>query len=1546
MLFHSDDKQADPGWQLDPSLSNAIDRTPIVKLAVMIKEDKVSLGEVLQLDSPKELLTQSMECLVDAGFAYLENMLWVPKWMPAATLGTVSVGSPHIHLPAVPTLIPALGVIGFSFSTDVLIHGLPAARVGDMGFVLCPTSAPVFKVITGSSKVFINGKRAARAFDATLHGLVDPSAKKPWIPTVVFNFARKTLGKYLVAWDERSDVTSKDFFAGTHAHTAEARLKAGAASGSPSLDDEYEAANAVALAEGAAAAAAGNASKMANLALQTAFDVANAAFDCLIRAQPATPPSIGVLMPSTNLTVSFAGLPVPSATVRAEAGKFAKGKLSRVGKIPPRIRDGHAATKLKLRAADTPKKTWKARVRELVPRPLRMLAGHPVDVVTGAVLTDAIDTHLRGRWTLPLRRTYSSAWAERQGPLGFGWSHSLDLAIWLEPGLLVHRAPDGRELFFDLPPSLDPTNPEALARLVLTDARNGLRITGETGGRWRITISDGDTYSSDGIQVIDFAPIAGERPSAGRHSIARAIRLRGPQGAQIDLSYDHEARLVALHQGPRSIGLCWHPQPGTAEPGTQDRLVAISLPDPQGSGKRVQVSYEFDSAGDLRGITDALGHRQELTYNAHRLTREVFADGRAFCFDYDGPTAAAKCLSTSGDSGVFARTFTYDPRSRLTTIVDGDGAQTNVQADGRGRVSTITDALGGTWSFEYNEHDRRICERDPLGTETHYSYDSLGRRRSVSFADRATWSFDHQLDGRLIAATNSTGECWRWRYDDLGRIIEAIDPLGAVSRCEMDPSSRTARIFAPARQAPQAAAEPSETLIFNDAGDLLQRRCADGSRWTYEYDRRGCCVAITDALGAQQCFSYDRMDRLIRRTNTTQSGSQHVLIQRDPAGRALRVEGPGSDITAAYGPTGSITSLSSIRALGQKPHQESERHYSYDLDGRLLTVREGEQQHSFKRDALGAIIRETTADGRTLHYRRDACTRIRERQDAGEQRTLYNYDLRGRIIAIDYADGGQERFDYSPSGALIRALRDEPVTGEAITSKPATSPRPSTEPPLQYPEPHPRTEMLRLAPAAHEGRMRHLVEFRRDPWSRVLGELVRDRHHPSKARWFAVERDRLGRPHLLRSDAGITLTSTYKNPRDLAPSQVELHTRRQRWVVDINHDLCGLESSRQLPGGLSSIVQRNTRGLPIRQTIRGHGGPFRDTFGAGGTTTLADRSYHWVDGTLQSIRDGSVNDTSSAHPSVPPTSNISTATAIEYDANGRVIRMCGSAGDMQLHWDAAGRLRCVEGSSQGPVRFDYDALGRRIRKTLGSRQTTWLWHGDRPIVEEIHDDDALISRCIWLFDPAQRDTFSPMAALVDGRFFGIICDHLGAPILAADTTGKIQWRRDKPNPSPEANPGQSLQHTSVPDALDLPFGLPGHYSDHETGLIYSRHRYFDPNRERFLSPDPSGLQGGLDPTAYVDDPATMIDPLGLRGYSVINGSDSGDDPNSNDCGAAHNGPLSPEPEAGARAPVLRTGPDPTDPTNPASPLRMGRGLSLLPSITAIYREQKWIAMTC
>lgn len=89
---------------------------------------------------------------------------------PAATMASLAVGLPHAHAP-LPTALPVIGAVAVGCCVSVLINGLPAARVGDMGINPTCLGAPVpgFEIFTGSSKVFIGGARAARMLDLTKH---------------------------------------------------------------------------------------------------------------------------------------------------------------------------------------------------------------------------------------------------------------------------------------------------------------------------------------------------------------------------------------------------------------------------------------------------------------------------------------------------------------------------------------------------------------------------------------------------------------------------------------------------------------------------------------------------------------------------------------------------------------------------------------------------------------------------------------------------------------------------------------------------------------------------------------------------------------------------------------------------------------------------------------------------------------------------------------------------------------------------------------------------------------------------------------------------------------------------------------------------------------------------------------------------------------------------------------------------------------------------------------------------------------------------------
>lgn len=89
----------------------------------------------------------------------------------AVTVGALAIGLPHAH-PAHPPYVPLvpLGPVVLGFSNGVLIGGMPAVLNGALGVSpTCCGVSPYYEVFTGSANVVIEGERAVRMLDLTLH---------------------------------------------------------------------------------------------------------------------------------------------------------------------------------------------------------------------------------------------------------------------------------------------------------------------------------------------------------------------------------------------------------------------------------------------------------------------------------------------------------------------------------------------------------------------------------------------------------------------------------------------------------------------------------------------------------------------------------------------------------------------------------------------------------------------------------------------------------------------------------------------------------------------------------------------------------------------------------------------------------------------------------------------------------------------------------------------------------------------------------------------------------------------------------------------------------------------------------------------------------------------------------------------------------------------------------------------------------------------------------------------------------------------------------
>ncbi|MCF5370357.1 RHS repeat-associated core domain-containing protein, partial [Pseudomonas sp. PA-4-8C] len=209
----------------------------------------------------------------------------------------------------------------------------------------------------------------------------------------------------------------------------------------------------------------------------------------------------------------------------------------------------------------------------------------------------------------------------------------------------------------------------------------------------------------------------------------------------------------------------------------------------------------------------------------------------------------------------------------------------------------------------------------------------------------------------------------------------------------------------------------------------------------------------------------------------------------------------------------------------------------------------------------------------------------------------------------------------------------------------------------------------------------------------------------------------------------------------------------------------------------------------------------------------------------------------------------------DYDAFGNLIRERRGKGQQlvtEYRYDCQHRLISITKPNGQTASYRYDPFGRRISKTVDGKTTEFFWQGDKLIAE--HHAERHRS---YLYEP---DSFRPLA-LLEG--FGphattpyhYQLDHLGTPQELTSPDGEIVW-------SAHYRAYGQIARLDV-GKIDNPLRFQGQYFDQESGLHYNRHRYYNPDIGRYLTPDPVKLAGGINGYRYVPNPTGWVDPLGL-----------------------------------------------------------------------------------
>ncbi|MFF8393543.1 putative T7SS-secreted protein [Streptomyces sp. NPDC016172] len=1125
---------------------------------------------------------------------------------------------------------------------------------------------------------------------------------------------------------------------------------------------------------------------------------------------------------ATSLNSLAAGLIVaandPIGTGKQMVSDFMKDPAEGFGRLIPDLAltaatgGGGAAVKgirIAEEAADA------ARARKLVddapdgthntPDGDRTAGGDPVDLATGRMFLPQTDVELPG--ILPLvftRRTESGCAVGRF--LGPSWTSTVDEHLRIDAIGVVHVTADGLLIPYPHPIPGAPTTPSS--------GRGRTLLARDADGDYTVTDPD------SGL-IFHFTAPPGEPGDDGKSWLS-GITERNGHTITVDRG-ENGLPLALVHSAGHRVQLS-----------VADGLVtALSLAGAgEGGADLPLMNYGYQD-GNLTTVTKPSGATTTFVYDdRHRVIAWIDSNNSRYDYIYDDRD---RVIAEGGEAGHVQITLTYtepDPETghRTTTLTTAGGHSTRHLFGPGCRLLAVSDPLGHTTRFTYDTRGNLLTRTDPLGLTTTFSYDEDSRAVSATRPDgselrtvrgpfglpvevvgpdgtRRVNEFDER--GNRTAVTDQAGSTTRYSYDHAGRLTSVTDALGATTRVACD-----------------AAGLPVE--VTDPAGAITRT----------ERDALGRPVRITDPEGGVTRLEWHPDGQLSRRTGPdgateswTYDGEGNCLTHTDAVGGVSRFEYTHFDLPVAR-----------TRPDGAR--------YEFEHDAELRLTRVTNPQGltwTYDYDAAGDIVSETDFDGRTLTYRVDAAGRLAARTDALGGTISFERDQLGQVVRKD-VDGQVTTYTHDRAGRLLEAAGPDSELRYQYDRRGLT-----------------KTELV-------DGRP---ISYAYD----ALGRRTRRTTPTGHVTSYSYGAD--GQPHRLTTgDHRIDFTHDAAG-RELARAFGDAITMTFAW------DEAGRLSAQHITAGGHNV---NSRAYSYRAD--GHLTSVTDRLS--GTRTFGlDRagrvtSVHAQGWTERYAYDDAGNQTSASWPSRHPGSEATgprayTGTTItragdvrfEHDALGRVTlrqktRLSRKPDTWRYEWDTENRLTSVTTPDGTRWRYRYDPLGRRTTKqrlaTDGEsvvEEVRFTWDGLTLCEQTSHQPDAANTVALtWdhradvpLAQTERILTADDRQEEIDRRFFAIATDLIGTPTELIDETGDIAWRTRSTLWGTTAWSRDSSTYT--------PLRFPGQYYDPETGLHYNYFRHYDPETGRYTSPDPLGLAPAPNPVAYVHNPHSGCDPLGL-----------------------------------------------------------------------------------
>jgi RHS repeat-associated protein len=966
----------------------------------------------------------------------------------------------------------------------------------------------------------------------------------------------------------------------------------------------------------------------------------------------------------------------------------------------------------------------------------------------------------------------------------------------------------------------------------------------------------------------------------------RLKTLRTPDGRAISFGYDARQMLSEVRFAD-----------GTTT--RYDYVESAGLPRLQkitGRDGKVVGTYAYDEGG--RAISSSAEGGLHAVKLEYRVPRDAKSPGETWVTNTRGEVSVYRWRYTAGD-GESRMVEALGPGCTSCPPTNRRYAHAD---DGRvSRVETLS-ASSVTNAADLGAHPPRvrsadITERDALGRQTARWRDVGGQRELVE-----RWRYasddDPAAPPNLIERPSViAGKLYRAdiRYDARSLPLELREtgfaPDGtALSRVTTFgyTAGRLTKIDGP------LPGEIDVTRLEYDARGLLTLRASPGGvRETRYYDELGRVVRILPADGVPLRIGYDAQGRAV---SLERAGLEQSLWYDSAARIGGTRDSLGQKLTFDYDAAGALASIVDTQGNRIELERDSEggsRVARLLNPDRTIAIERSVSLNSLLPASLGAgarsdiegALRLPMADPAdaappafapvlgVMYSNREALHR--EVRDARGLVTTYDYDDFGRLVSIASPDSGRTLFAYDLAD---RVTRTEDATGRSRDFTYDAADRVTR---LAV-----RDETVTIAYAAN-GRPRHIAygaghdRLAYDGAARLVSH---ERSIDGRSFEIRYRYDSLGRLEQKTLPDGQKLRYDYNHPLHSRPGLLS-GIRRSGWfgstpVVSGLNEAADLyaRSAFQLSNGLSFEREMNRRGELTRLGTPGVAllDIERDAAGrVSGTRGAANRAYRYdAEGRLIGRADVSGDDPGAvgfaydfaANPlrrvalgqtvryEVDQATNRLLAErradgvriAYAYDAAGRLTQR----GDLGFEYDGMGRLARVTRGDAPLAEYRYNALGERVKKVThdGRDVTRYFLYENGELVAEATADSDVLSQYVWLEG-------RPVARLDGDALYALHTDWRGDILAVSDAKRAVVWR---------ANAG-AVAAAEIESGFDVPLRGSNQYFDRETGLHYNLNRYFDPQTQRFTTPDPIGQAGGLNLYAFAGgDPVNFVDPLGTQ----------------------------------------------------------------------------------